>query len=212
MKTNNPQNPARELSFNVMTFNALCMNALQRAHLNPAKRTFRVINYRKLALRLAMVVLIVFSAVFVYKYATVDALSVYNKQFTSYELGITRGGSKPDLQNFTYLNENWLDVVAINNLAPVKTNKSRFLAGMAQMELKKYASALELFQEVLSNSKDESFRDDAEYYAALGYLAIHETAPALELIHQIKANPDHKYYFLVRNISPLDLKIIGIKK
>ncbi len=158
------------------------------------------------------VLVIVLGSASVYKYASVNSDSLFNKQFRSYELGATRGETKPDLQAFSYQNANWLDVVAANNMAPVQANKSRFLAGMAQMELKQYSAALELFNGVLANTKDDSYRDDAEYYAALGYLANHESKQALELINQIKTNPDHKYYYLVRNMSSLDLKIVAIKK
>ena len=58
---------------------------------------------------------------------------------------------------------------------------------------------------------DDSFREDAEYYGALAYLANHNVKQALELINQIKANPDHKYYPMVQYISTVDLKIIELK-
>jgi hypothetical protein len=178
----------------------------------PSQAIVRTMNFSKAMLRIAAVIIILISSATVYKYTSVNSLSMYNKQFTSYELRITRGETKRDLQAFTYQNENWLDVIAINNLAPVKTNKSRFLAGMAQLELKQYPAALELFKEVLANKTDDSFHEDAEYYSSLGFLADHQAKRALEMINQIRANPDHKYYFLVRNMSPLDLKIIEIKK
>jgi hypothetical protein len=226
MKTQNLQDPNREQRFIELAINTIRLNAIdnrvhsvrldfERIHemmAIPAKAVVRTMSFSKFALRIAAVLFILISSATVYKYVTVNSLSLYNKQFKGYELGTTRGGTKPDLQDFTYQTANWLDVIAINNLAPVKTNKSRFLAGMAQMELKKYAAAIELFQEVLANNTDDRFRDDAEYYTALGYLASHQTEPALVLINQIRAKPDHKYYFLVRNMSPLDLKIIGIKK
>lgn len=97
-------------------------------------------------------------------------------------------------------------------MAPVKTNKSRFLAGVAEMELKQYPAAVELFQSIMDNKTDDSFHDEAQYYAALAYLANHQTYQALELINQIKANPEHKYYPLAHNMSLIDLKIMELKK
>jgi tetratricopeptide (TPR) repeat protein len=157
-----------------------------------------------------VLVLLVGSAT-VYKYASVNTQSIYNQHFTAYELNNTRGGSMPDVQTYSYQNANWQDVIAMNNLALVKTNKSRFLAGMAEMELKQYRKAAKLFQAVLANKTDESFRDDAEYYSALAYMASNQGAKALELINQIKANPEHKYYPMAQQISSIDLKVIELK-
>ncbi len=226
MKTQNPQDLSREQHFMEMAIQAIRLNAIhhrvlavrsdfEQAHAMipvAGKAVVRTMHFSKALLRIAAVMLILIGSAAIYKYETVNGESVFNRQFTGYELNSLRGEEKPDLQAFTFREANWLDVVAINYLAPVKTNKSCFLAGMAQMELKKYPEALELFQTVLANNKDESFHDDAEYYTALGYLASHQSGRALELINQIKANPDHKYYFLVRNMSALDLKIIGMKK
>jgi thioredoxin-like negative regulator of GroEL len=103
-------------------------------------------------------------------------------------------------------------VIALNSEATSMTNKSRFLAAMAEMELKQFPQALNLLETILANKSDESFRDEAEYYMALAYLGNHEGQKAAGIIAQIKANPNQTYYPLVAEISGISLKIIELKK
>ena len=226
MENINRPSLTREKLFIELAINTICINAIEnkvravrsgyeemtKMSAMPQGAIVRTMNFSKVSMRIAAALLILISSATVYKYVSVNSQSFYNRHFTAYELGTTRGESKPDLQAFTYQDANWLDVIAMNNTAPVKTNKSRFLAGVAEMELKQYPAAVELFQAIITNKTDDSFRDEAEYYSALAFLANHQNAQAMDLIHQIKANPEHKYYPVVKNMSTVDLKIIELKK
>jgi tetratricopeptide (TPR) repeat protein len=225
METMNQNTRNHEELYLALAINTIRLNAInnkvqtvrlsfeqgQKMNAEPVKGIVRTMSFSKMAMRIAAVLFILVSSAVVYKYGSVNMLSLYNQHFTAYELGTTRGESNPDVQVFSYQNANWQDVVAINNMALIKTNKSLFLAGMSEMELKQYPKAAELFRTVLANKMDESFREDAEYYSALAFLANHEGKQALKMINQIKANPDHKYYPLVLKISAVDLKIIELK-
>jgi hypothetical protein len=84
---------------------------------------------------------------------------------------------------------------------------------MAEMQLNHFPEAVTLFENILNTkSSDNSFREEAEYYVSLAYLMNHEENKAIQMMNKIKTNPDHTYYPLVSRISPIDLKIIELKR
>lgn len=124
--------------------------------------------------RVAAMIVLVLGALSVHKYANTTTGSVYNDNFSSYELSGSRGaGNDGDLEK-AYRNKNWTGVENAFSLQTVKTAKSWFLAGMADMEQKKYDQAITSFAEAINinrNSADPVYQDEAEYYQALAYLA-----------------------------------------
>ena len=164
-------------------------------------------------LRIAAIFVLVISSAVVYKYVSVSSQSVYKNQFVPYDLSITRGGEGRDREAEAYNNKNWTRVVELFNDQKINSNKSYFLAAMAEMQLQQYARAANLFQHILGNiSEDSSFQEEAEYYGALAYLKNHEEAKSIDLINKIKSDPGHRYYPLASKITGIDLKIIDLKK
>ncbi|HVY75632.1 MAG TPA: hypothetical protein VG890_12415 [Puia sp.] len=168
----------------------------------------------KTSLRIAAIAIVLLGVSIFYKYATVTNASVYSQSFVSYELSTTRGEQQSDALENAYRSRNWNEVLSQYDSQKEKDNKSRFLAGMADLELKKFPDAEQAFQQIIaSNTKtgDSYFQEEAEYYLALSYLANNQTGQGVALIDQIKANPNHRYYPLAREISGTNLKIIELK-
>jgi len=171
-------------------------------------------NIYRNVLRIAAVLLILIGAAAVYKYTTVNATGMYNEYYTSFELNTTRGVENADAMEQAYRNKNWASVISLSNTLAQKTNKSYFLTGMANLELKKYNGAIEAFGQIIAaniKSGDNYFQDEAEYYLALGYMANNEASKALPLLEKIKSDKHHLYYEKVRGISSIDLNIIKYK-
>jgi tetratricopeptide (TPR) repeat protein len=167
------------------------------------------------SLRVAAILILVAGISFMYKYLTVSSQSVFEKQFTGYELSTTRGQEKVDQVAEAYKNKNWKEVILNYQSETVPSNKSRFLAAMAEMQEDHYPQAITVFESLLlanhTNGTD-SFQDETEYYLSLAYLKNHEVDKAVQLINKIKADPGHRYYPVISNISSIDLKIIELKK
>ena len=178
----------------------------------PAQAIVRTMKPYQVALRIAAAVILMLGSASIYKYSTVSTQTLYNQQYAGYELATKRGVSISDAQTDAYRNRDWNQVIALNNEAISMTNKSRFLAAMAEMESKQFPQALALLETILANKSDESFSDEAEYYLAIAYLGNHEGEKAAGIIAQIKANPNQTYYPLVAEISAINLKIIELKK
>jgi len=168
----------------------------------------------KNVLRIAATVLILVGAAIAYKYIAVTPASMYNEYYTSFDLNTTRGVENTDAIEQAYRHKNWESVISLSNAVIVKTNKTLFLTGMANLELKKYDAAINSFENIIaSNAKtgDNYFQDEAEYYLALGYLANNQAAKALPLLEKIKADKNHLYNEKVKNMSSLDLNILDQK-
>jgi len=168
----------------------------------------------KNALRIAAIVLILVGAAVAYKYITVNSTSVYNEYYTSFELNTTRGAASTDAVDQAYRNKNWSEVISLSNTLTQKTNKSYFLTGMANLELKKYNNAIEAFGQIIAanaKSGDNYFQDEAEYYLALSYMANNEAAKAMPLLEKIKADKNHLYNEKVSKMSSIDVNILKYK-
>ncbi len=167
----------------------------------------------KISMRIAAILILLVGSAVLYKYIAVSDQSVYNRQFTGYELSNTRGQETRDAEAEAYRNKNWNGVITIYNTENNKSNKATFLAAMAEMQLNHFPQSVKLFEEILySTPADGSFREEAEYYLSLAYLMNHQENKSVQLLNKIKADTGHTYYPLASKIPYIDLKIIELKK
>jgi hypothetical protein len=190
--------------------------ALTNSPILPEKPANTVIrNISKLSMRIAAIFILLMGMAVLYKYLTVSNLSVYEKQFTSYDLSNLRGQESRDAEDEAYQNKNWSEVLTVFQKGNNKSNKSVFLAAMAEMQLNNFSQAVILFENILStnrNTGDDSFQEETEYYLSLAYLMNHEINKSIRLLNKIKADTSHTYYPLALKLSSIDLKIIELKK
>jgi hypothetical protein len=164
-------------------------------------------------LRIAAILVILLGSAILYKYLSVTNRSMFEKQFTPYDLSNTRGAEIRDAESEAYRNKNWNEVISDFNLENRKTNKSRFLAAMAQMQLNQFREAEGIFEDILNHQQeDNSFREETEYYLSLAYMMDHQVNKSMALLNKIKGDTSHTYYPLASRISDIDLKIIQLKK
>lgn len=169
----------------------------------------------KISIRVAAIFILLFGIAILFKYISVNNLSIYQKQFAGYELSNTRGSESHEPETEAYRNKNWNEVLTVYQRENNKSNKSTFLAAMAEMELNQFPQAVNLFENILNtNSKtgDSSFQEETEYYLSLAYLMNHEENKSILLLDKIKADTSHTYYPLASKLSSIDLKIIELKK
>jgi tetratricopeptide (TPR) repeat protein len=165
------------------------------------------------SMRVAAIAVLIIGITVLYKYISVNDQAVYNKQFMGYELNNTRGPIPKDAESEAYQNKKWNEVTALYHAQNVNSNKSVFLAAMAEMQLHHFPQAVALFENILnSGTGDHSFREESEYYVALAYLMNHEEDKSINMLNKIKSDPRHTYYPLASRISTIDLKIIALKK
>jgi hypothetical protein len=163
-------------------------------------------------MRVAVCILILIGSTSIYKYLTVSADGIYNKNYSLYELNTSRGISTVDELEQAYKDKNWVGVLKFSS--GIQNNKSLFLAGMANMELKRYDLSIADFNQVITNNNrkgDNYFGDEAEYYLAMSLIANHQLSKALVILNRIKADKTHLYNKKASDISGMDLKIAQFK-
>jgi len=161
----------------------------------------------------AMLILVGGGAAF-FKYATISSGSLYDKYYTSYSLNTSRGAADEDAMDKAYQARDWQTVISL--FSPAKrTNKTDFLTGMANLELKKYDEAIEHFEQVLAANAQagtDYFQDESQYYLAISWLAKDKVNEALPILEKIRADKNHLYHDKVEQMSFLDLRLVQYKE
>jgi len=186
--------------------------AQQTTMVKPTGGIVRQIS-RNMAKIAAILVLVAGGAAF-YKYVTISSGSLYNKYYSSYDLNTSRGAGNADAVEKAYQAKDWHAVLSAFN-ATKRDNKMDFLAGVADLELKKYDDAIEHFEQVIAvnaQSGSDYFQDEAQYYLAISWLAKDKVNEALPILEKIRANKGHLFHDKVSKMSFLDLRLVQYKE
>lgn len=186
--------------------------AQQSSTTKPSGALIRSI-YRNV-MKVAACILLISGGAAIYKYTMTSSAGIYEKYYSSYYLNTSRGAGTQDAMEEAYNNKNWAAVISLFNAAKEKNNKSYFLTGMAELELKKYDEAIDKFQQVIAvnvQSGGDYFQDEAEFYLAMSWLARNDVNEAIPILEKIKADKSHLYHERVTKMSSLDLRIVQYK-
>ncbi|MDO6431100.1 hypothetical protein Q4E93_10905 [Flavitalea sp. BT771] len=164
--------------------------------------------------KVAAILVVVGGGAVFYKYATISSGSLYDRYYSSYELNTSRGAGDADAMEKAYHARDWNAVLASFSQSK-RDNKTDFLAGMADMELKKYDDAIEHFEQVIAinaQAGSDYFMDEAQYYLAISWLAKDKVNEALPILEKIRANKEHLFHDKVTHMSFLDLRLVQFKE
>lgn len=181
--------------------------------LQPARKS-KVRSMLRPYMQVAAAVLVLIVGTIAYKYFTVSATHVYEKTFIAYNLTTSRGQATITDIEQAYRNRNWNGVIAAANSSSLTDNKALFLAAMAHLQLKNFAAANKLFEQVLRNNAqmhDDYFQDEAQFYLAMSNLAGNHPAEAIALLQQIRADKNHLYHQQAMQVGKMDLQLLKIK-
>ena len=168
---------------------------------------------RNIAKIAAILVVIAGGAAF-YKYATISSGNLYDRYYSSYDLNTSRGAGDASVMEKAYQAKDWNAVLSEFSAAK-RDNKMDFLAGMADLELKKYNDAIEHFEQVIAvnaQAGTDYFQDEAQYYLAISWLAKDKVNEALPILEKIRANKNHLFHDKVTHMSFLDLRLVQYKE
>jgi tetratricopeptide (TPR) repeat protein len=171
-------------------------------------------SFSKNVFRIAAMVVLVLGAASVYKYSSTTSAAVYNDNFSSFELSTSRGSNDDGELEKAYRSKNWISVEAIAAAQKNNNQKTSFLAGVAEMELKQYDKAITAFNNVMQLNQQTTapyFQDEAEYYYALASLAANKPTEALAMLRKIRNDKEHLFNKKALAIPAIDLKVLDIK-
>jgi tetratricopeptide (TPR) repeat protein len=164
-------------------------------------------------LQIAAALIVVIVGAGVIKVANTQPEEVFDKNYSDYQLSVTRGADVSDAMEQAYRSRNWAGVYNAFDATHARTQRDYFLTAMAHMQQKEYYEAISLLKTVIlyNQSREPYFKDEAEYYLAMNYLATGQAAPAVALFDKIKSDPRHVYHSRVEEMGQLDLRILRIK-
>lgn len=139
------------------------------------------------------------------QYATLSPRAVYEEQYLSYRLPISRSTEfQMTPLDSLYQQHNYQAVIQLFEDQTETSRRDTFLAGLAYLETDNYARAIANFTQLQSTAGSDAatFQHETDYYLALTYLQNGQTEPALTLFEKIRSQEDHLYR---NNISTTDL-------
>ena len=171
--------------------------------------------YRKYILRAAALILVISSSAFLYKYLSISSQSLYDRYYSGYELNTSRGAGDEQPIVKAYDAKDWSGVLSLARTAKSKDNQADFLAGMADLELKKYDDAITHFEQIIAvntHAGTDFYQDEAEYYLAISWLAHGKVNEAMPILEKIRADVHHQYHEKVAKMSFFDLRLAQYKE
>jgi tetratricopeptide (TPR) repeat protein len=170
--------------------------------------------YRNM-MRVAACAVLIAGGACIFKYVRLSSSSLYSEYYTAYELNTSRGAATQDAMEQAYAGKNWTEVLSLFSTGKDRNNKTEFLSGIADLELKKFDDAIAHFEQIIasnSHSGGDYFEDEAEYYLAISWLAKDKVNEAMPILEKIRANKDHLYHEKVEKMSFTDLRLVQYKE
>lgn len=162
----------------------------------PGKRISPVRKIFRYSAAVAAGILLIVGGFFAYQFFTLTPGKVFSAQYQSFELATVRGAVNESAVEKAFRDKNYTEVIRLHDAGTEPGVKTEFLNGAAALELKDNAKAITSFNRVISLNKEAgttSFRDEAEYYLALSYIAAKDYKSALGLLKKIGDDPQHLY-------------------
>jgi hypothetical protein len=172
-------------------------------------------SFNRYGLRAAAIILVLMSSTMLYKYLSISSASLYDRYYSGYALNTARGtGSGLPIEQ-AFNAKDWNTVISLAASAKEKDNQTEFLAGMANLEEKRYDDAITHFEQVIAvntHAGTDVYQDEAEYYLAISWLADKKVNQAMPILEKIKADPHHQYHDKVAKMSFFDLRLAQYKE
>lgn len=176
------------------------------------KQASRIIRY---TMGVAASLLLIVGGWLAYNFVTLSSDKVFASRYQSYELANLRDGSADETAiEKAYHEKNYKEVLSLNKSEKAPSINENFLCGAAALELKENTRAIDCFRNVLladKTAKQPLLKDEAEYYLALSYLRNKDYDFALELMKNIKSDPNHLYQQKVTNKLIRQVKMLKWK-
>jgi tetratricopeptide (TPR) repeat protein len=172
-------------------------------------------NLYRNVMRVAACAVLIAGGACIFKYVRLSSSSLYSEYYTAYELNTSRGAATSDVMEEAYAGKNWPAVLSNFSTGKGRSNKTDFLAGIADLELKKFDDAIAHFEQVIatnSQSGGDYFEDEAEYYLAISWLAKNKVNEAMPILEKIRADKSHLYHEKVKKMSFTDLRLVQYKE
>jgi len=156
----------------------------------------------KTFMRIAAVFIVAVIGYGVFQYVSTTNQSVYNANFISYRLPVTRGMGQAENLDTLYNAGNYKAVIDAFDAKQSKNQKDYFLTGQAYLQLNDADAAISAFKQVedINNKSTEKyFEQETDYYLMLAYIKAGKIEEAEGLLSIITSICFIHLYFLLRS-------------
>ncbi|MGZ5247997.1 MAG: hypothetical protein ACXWCR_12890 [Flavitalea sp.] len=153
----------------------------------------------KLMLRVAAILFIVVSTLFVYTIFNTSSNDIYADTYQAYNVNIDRATFEeivPHSMVSQFQDKNYAAVIETYKSLTVTNNREKFLTAIAYQETKSYPQAVDLLRQILAFNQQRNSRlynDEAEFYLGLNLLKLDNHQEALPLFRKIYNDQNHTY-------------------
>jgi predicted negative regulator of RcsB-dependent stress response len=159
-------------------------------------KTLSIKRAIRITTAVAASLLLVFAGIKGYQFYQLSPDKVYNENFVSYQLPVTRGSN--DEKSFeikeAYQAQNYKDVIKWGRKYKAKVVEESFLIGLSYLQSNDPFSAITSLQPIVKTDTKALLKQDAEFYLALAYLKNKDYDKAIDLMQKIKADTSHPYH------------------
>ncbi|KPQ14884.1 MAG: hypothetical protein HLUCCX10_10020 [Algoriphagus marincola HL-49] len=138
-----------------------------------------------------------------------------DQHFLSYQVPVMRGSAEIESRiKKAYQSEDYQEVIEMAALDSELDLDSRFLLGMAYLELGKGKEAvdeLQIIEKINESSSIKLYVEETDYYLFRAYLMNGDYNLAQNQIEKIRSNTRHKYYQNVNRWDAMKIKILELK-
>jgi tetratricopeptide (TPR) repeat protein len=171
-------------------------------------RIIRMNRRLRFAFAIASCLVLLIGGIVLYKTSAPSPESIYQEAYVSYNLTDTRAaGTHFTPVEQAYQQKNYQEVLHLAQLQKLAPEEL-LLSGIAALESHKTTLAIS-YLTTLAGTDDLTYRQDAEYYLALAYLANKDYQKALPLFRKIAGNPEHLYHHQITENAVRELEDLG---
>jgi tetratricopeptide (TPR) repeat protein len=186
--------------------------------LQTAPQRSKVRSIVRITMRVAASIIFILFAAGVYEYATISSKGLFNQQYSSFSLPVSRGGETESSAQTAFRQKDYDKV--INIVEAEKSNAGyspveSFLAAQSYLAKNETRNAIFWFEATLEKNlsfQTSIYQDDAEYFLALCYLQDKQIQKAWPLFQKINDNKNHLYHDKVNTWFMARLQLLKWKK
>jgi hypothetical protein len=134
----------------------------------------------------------------IYNFYNLSSDGVFTSYYRHYELSAVPDDTvKETIIEKVYREKNYKGVTVLAEKTNTSTTPDIFLAAMSWLEIGNNTKAISNYKKVIGENNDPGTnlqKDDAMYYLVLTYIRNKDYDLALELMHDIRNEPTHRYY------------------
>ena len=171
-------------------------------------------SFFKTFMRVAAVFILAVFGYGVFEYTTTDNQSLYNENFTQYQLPVNRGEGNTDMIDSLYSTQNYMAVISSAIAQSQSNQKDYFLAAQSYLKLNNTNKAIEFFEKIESindTASQKYFADETDYYLALAYIKNNNIDKAEKQLDKITSDKQHLFYNKAKEISKTKLTVLKVE-